>query len=67
MGSISVLEPSIKGNDKGKKNGESERVITKNKKIKEKRKKKKKDEKNKKEEKKKKEKKIHNPDFVDFP
>ena len=31
MGSISVLEPSIKGDDKGKKNGESERVIKKTK------------------------------------
>ena len=28
MGSVSVLEPSIKGDDKGKKDGESERVIT---------------------------------------
>ena len=64
MGSISVLEPSIKGDDKGKKNGESERVI-----IKKKRKKKK--ERKKKTKKTKKRKKIkkkkQNPDFVDFP
>ena len=40
MGSISVLEPSIKGDDKGKKNGESERVIIKKKKKEERKKKK---------------------------
>ena len=56
MGSVSVLEPSIKGDDKGKKDGESERVITHTKK---------KDEKKKNE--KKKRTKILNPDFVNFP
>ena len=66
MGSISVLEPSIKGDDKGEKNGESEREIIK-KKEKRRKKEKKKTKKTKKRKKTKKTKKYRIQILSTFP